>query len=494
MSKPDIPKDLTLQRVQYEYERGAFGKCIVYGLELIKKQPNNPALLRVVGYAQLTNGQFIKARHNFEKVLRLTPSDLRATLGVAESFKYEGAFERAHAALDEALARKPESTLLLAEKAEICQIEGQNDSAREFAERVLAVEPANLAVLSTLANIVRRKDGQRGDVIDRLRVCVANPSLNTQQRSVAHFSLGQLLDAEGEYDDAFDAFRQANESRPVTFNGDALDHDVNTALECWTHEKIASLPKIDPKNGELPVFIVGMPRSGTSLVEQIVASHPSVYGAGELGLLKNHAMFLQGSVEARFPILTHSANMTKSNMERFARKFLSDLRKLDPKALRITDKMPDNSIRLNIVGMCLPRAKVIHCLRNPIDTCLSCYFQSFGSGVRYSTRLTALVHYYRAYREIMDRWKEILPLAIHEVRYEDLTANQEAESRKLIEAVDLEWDDGCLRYYESGRAIVTASNEQVRQPIYTTSVARWKRYEKHLGPLIDALGDYSQES
>jgi hypothetical protein len=156
--------------------------------------------------------------------------------------------------------------------------------------------------------------------------------------------------------------------------------------------------------------------------------------------------------------------------------------------------MPDNSIRLNLIAMGLPQSTIIHTLRNPVDTCLSCYFQAFGPGVRYATRLEALGVYYSGYRRLMDHWREVLPIEVQEVEYERLTEDQEGESRRLIDACGLAWDDACLRYYESGRVTMTASNEQVRQPMYRSSVDRWRRYEKHLGPLLDALGKHAPDA
>ncbi|MEQ9616725.1 MAG: sulfotransferase [Phycisphaerales bacterium] len=494
MSREEIPKDLTIERLQYEFGRGAFGRSLVYGLELLKKNPNSKDIHRMVGLSQLNLGQFEKARQHFAKVLKQKPGDPHATQGMAESYKFQGRFEEAHRVLDAYLSRTPGAVAGLAEKAEVYQVQGDEEAAKDFALRALGSDPSNLTALIALANVVRRREGERADVIDRLRSRVLDTGLSAPQQSVILFTLGQLLDAEGEYDDAFAAYREANDNKPATFHGEKLERDLEGTLANWTREAVEAIPKIEPRHGDLPVFIVGMPRSGTSLVEQIIGSHPEVYGAGELGLVKAHARLLQGNVDATFPILTHTGNMTKPNMERFARKFLTDLRKLDPKAARITDKMPDNSIRLNIVGTCLPAATIIHCLRNPVDTCLSCYFQSFGPGVRYATRLEAIGQYYCTYRRLMDLWHEILDIEIHDVRYEDLTADQESQSRRLIDAVGLAWDDACLRFYESGRATITASNQQVRQPMYRSSVARWKKYEKHLGPLIESLGEYAEES
>lgn len=487
----DIPNNLTPEVIRREYERGAFGKSMVWGEHLLKKKPNDPNLLSVVGFSHLHMGRFDRARQRFEALLRIRKGDANAINGLVESYKYQNRFDAAHRVLDEALSARPTNGTLLAAKAEVCQVEGRNDEAIEFAEKALADDPSSVTASTALTNAVKRREDKRGEAIDILRTQASDASLILPMKTTVYYSLGTLLDAEGEYDEAFEAYRNANEVRPTTFNREAFEHEVEQTIANWTEEAIAEMPRIEPRHGNLPVFIVGMPRSGTSLVEQIIGAHPEVHGAGELNTVKVHGSPLQGSVEAKFPILTHTGNVTKSNLEKFARKVLADLRKLAPKANRVTDKMPENSIRLNLIAMGLPQSTIIHTLRNPVDTCLSCYFQAFGPGVRYATRLDALGIYYSGHRRLMDHWKNVLPIEIHDVEYETLTRDQEGETRRLINACGLEWDDACLRYYESGRVIMTASNEQVRQPIYRSSVDRWRRYEKHLGPLLEALGEHA---
>ena len=492
MADRDIPKNLTFDRVKREYERGAFGKSLVYGEELLKARPDDRDLLRIVGYSNLHLGQFDRARQRFEKILRKHFGDPNATTGLVESYKFQNRFDDAHRALDEALRSRPDDASLIAAKAEVRQVQGANEEAIALARSALAGDPRSVVASNAFANAVRYREGERGEAIDALRHQIDSGALNIPQLTTVHYALGALLDAEGEYNAAFESYTHANETKPTTFNREAFEREVRQTIDNWSPDAVAEIPRIAPRHGDVPVFIVGMPRSGTSLVEQIIGANPDVHGAGELNTTKLHGAPLQGDVEARFPILTHTENITKQTLEKFARKVIADMRKLAPRAARITDKLPDNSIRLNLIAMGLPDATIIHTLRNPIDTCLSCYFQSFGPGVRYATRLDALGVYYAGYRQLMEHFKRVLPIEILEVEYETLTSDQEAESRRLIGACGLEWDDACLRYYESGRVTMTASNEQVRRPVYRSSVERWRRYEKHLGPLIDALGEYAR--
>ncbi len=231
------------------------------------------------------------------------------------------------------------------------------------------------------------------------------------------------------------------------------------------------------------MLIVGMPRSGTTLVEQILASHPAVFGAGELPHLGRIA------TAGTAPYLDFMATLDRAESRRLAARYLDRLHDFSADVRRVTDKMPDNYLLLGMVAVLLPRARVIDCRRDPLDTCLSCYFQHFSRGHDFTNSLADLAAYYLAYRRLMAHWREVLPLPILELRYENVIADLEGEARRLVEFCGLEWDEACLAFHENARPVHTASNVQVRQRLFTTSVERWRRYECHLGPLLDALGE-----
>lgn len=255
----------------------------------------------------------------------------------------------------------------------------------------------------------------------------------------------------------------------------------------WTSETRAAI------DSELPIFIVGMARSGTTLTEQIISSHPQVHGAGELPDLLNLARQPQGASKTLFP---HSMQMlTKADLGLMGGRYVTGLRERHAKANRITDKMPANFLAVGLIHLIVPNARIIHVKRNPIDTCLSGYSRLYSRGQAHSYDLAEIGAYYRGYARLMDHWHAVLPAgAILDVVYEDLVADNEAQARRLIDYCGLPWDDVCLQFHKNERVIRTASVTQVRQPIYNTSVARWKRYETHLGPLVDALGDLVAEN
>jgi len=239
---------------------------------------------------------------------------------------------------------------------------------------------------------------------------------------------------------------------------------------------------------ELPVFIVGMPRSGTTLVEQILASHPMVHGAGELDYMRRIMQTLPERLGVQRPIPECAANIDTALAERIAEEHLQHLREHSASALRITDKTPSNFLRLGLIALLFPKARIIHCQRDPLDTCLSCYFLRFGQGQAFAYDLDDLGRYYRDCARLMEHWRRVLPSPLLEVPYEALVADQEGWSRRLIAFLGLDWDDRCLAFYRSERQVKTASVWQVRQPVYASSIGRWRRYAKHLGPLFAALG------
>jgi hypothetical protein len=236
-----------------------------------------------------------------------------------------------------------------------------------------------------------------------------------------------------------------------------------------------------------PIFVLGMPRSGTTLTEQIIASHPDVYGAGELHYLLEISQ--RAVAGAAFP--SNLRQLDRELLTAWGQEYLSALKRHAPEAARITDKMPQNFQMLGLIHLMLPNAKIIHVKRNPVDTCLSCFTMHFAAkSVKYSYDLTELAHFYVGYAELMEHWRNVLPEnAFLEVQYEDVIQDVEGQARRLIDYCGLEWDNACIAFHENKRVVRTASVAQVRKPVYKSSVERWRRYEKHLGPLLDALGD-----
>jgi hypothetical protein len=240
-------------------------------------------------------------------------------------------------------------------------------------------------------------------------------------------------------------------------------------------------------DSDRPIFIVGMPRSGTTLVEQIISAHPQVHGAGEIPLLANWLASSRGRDEAPYP--DWARTMTSGDCANIGQIYLNALPAIAPPERRITDKWVDNFEHLGLIHVCLPNAVIIHCQRDPRDTCLSCFGIRFVAGQQYSYDLAELGRYWRAYDRLMDHWRAVLPPGrMLEVPYEAVVGDVEGWARRLIAHCGLEWDDACLRFHESRRQVRSASFAQVRRPIYAASVGRWRPFAGHLGPLLETLG------
>jgi hypothetical protein len=231
-----------------------------------------------------------------------------------------------------------------------------------------------------------------------------------------------------------------------------------------------------------------MMRSGTSLAEQILASHSAVYGAGELRDIDLLVATLPQRLGAAEGYPACLGRLDAAAVRALADEHLGRLRQRGGAAARVVDKAPFNFLHLSLIVTLFPRARLVHCRRDPVDTCLSCYFQNFGEPMGFTLDLRHLGLYYRAYERLMAHWARVLPVPVFELQYEELTADQEAVSRRLVEFCGLDWDERCLRFHETRRPVRTASTLQVRRPMYQSAVGRWKRYEAHLGPLLEALG------
>jgi hypothetical protein len=240
---------------------------------------------------------------------------------------------------------------------------------------------------------------------------------------------------------------------------------------------------------QLPVFVIGMPRSGTTLVEQILASHPGVHGAGEINDLWR---ILAGLGKALPPGARQPEGIRDAPPEiwrELGGRYAARLRQYAPEAERITDKLPFNYTLAGIIRLMLPRSRIIHCVRDPRDTCVSCYMTSFQNDRGFTFDLADLGEAYSLYWDLMSHWRTVLPGGLHEVRYESLVGDPESESRAMVEYLGLDWSADCLSFFDNPRSVTTASMTQVRRPIYKGSIGRWRRYRDHLAPLMKGLGD-----
>jgi len=382
-----------------------------------------------------------------------------------------------------ALAGEPNSIAFISTRAEIYAADGQDEAAWKLIAPLIAkgTSTAWLArVYAKVAPRVGRENHAAAFLTEMLRI----PHMESDDRQRLHFALSALFEKMGRYDDAFAQARLGNQANPRRFDMSVYANSISRRISFYTKKRLKSLPHATHGNRR-PVLVVGMPRSGTTLVEQILACHPQVFGAGELSKLSDIIRAAPAAPWAEgkpFPECTEFLSLRGVN--EMAAQYLSLIDSLNSTATYVVDKMPMNFVFLGGAELLLPEAKVIHCIRDPRDTCLSCYFTDFGANVDFSTDLANLASVYRDYRRLMDHWKKTLSLPMLEVRYEDVVADQAGQTRRMLEFLGLPWDDQCLSFHQNKRPITTASREQVRRPIYASSVGRWRHYEKHIPELM----------
>ena len=359
------------------------------------------------------------------------------------------------------------------------------------------VDNPDRAPLAYRALTVMKRLDDNGNDIQRMRALLSSDNLSERHQGTLHYALGTIEHQSGNFDEAFAHFETANKlwSKSVPYIDDDYRRFVDAVIEVFTREFIEASAARMGTLTERSVFIVGMPRSGTTLIEQILSSHPEVYGAGELtffNIVRQDIQRTCGSVTESAPESAKAyprcvSKLSAEDGSRFAQAYLDLLNRLAADASRVTDKMPSNYANVGLIWSLLPRARIIHCNRNPLDSGLSCFITCFAKGNTFSCDLRDIGRMYLHSQRFMEHWRSIRPEAVLDVNYEELVADQEEQSRRLIDFIELEWDDRCLRFHETERVVKTASMSQVRRPMYSSSVDRWRCYERHLGPLQEVL-------
>lgn len=386
-----------------------------------------------------------------------------------------------------ALRLAPNAPGVVASRAVVLEGAGRVEEAWRAIEPLVrggSPDPRVGLVYARVAPVVSRE----AEALAYLQARLSASDLNELQKAPLRFAAANLLDRAGRFDEAFEQARLAKLATRRPFDAVLHSRLIDHQIAYFTREKLRALPRA-AHTSRRPVFVLGMPRSGTSLVEQVLASHPQVFGAGELPTLSRVATTAEAAPWARGEAYPDYLDLISAPIaSEMAEQYLTHVRALNAAAPFVTDKMPMNFLFLGLVQVLLPECRVVHCVRDPRDTCLSCFMTYFANGHEFSHDLTHLGHYYQDYERLMAHWRAVLDLPVLDLSYEDLVADLEGQSRRMLEFVGLPWDERCLQFHQTKRAVPTASSAQVRRPLYSSSVGRWKHYERHLGPLIQALG------
>lgn len=443
--------------------------------EALKLEPDSPRFYLKLATVLERANRVEDSLEAIDKAVALNPEMPEAYLRKGITYFLSNRLEEARKAVSHAIELKPDLALGYATLGEICQSEGKTEESETLIRQGLAISKDLPSLYYSLGKVKKYKADDE-DFHDLCALINGAERKGTQYCISLYFALAKAYEDVGDYKQAFAYLKKGNDAKRRTIS---YSRELNSEgfVQIKTAYNPQSIRMFEGKGctSDLPVFIVGMPRSGTTLTEQIISSHPDVYGAGEL---------IELTLAERAV-----GQLTPDNAAQLGQAYVDMIRKLDPsgKAKRITDKMPGNFSRLGEIACTMPNARIIHCRRDPIDTCLSCYKQLFARGQYWSYNLDELADQYHMYEDLMDHWRAVLPGRFIEIDYEETVTDLESVARRLIDYIGLPWDEACLKPHEQKRAVLTASKMQVIKPVYTSSVKSWARYEEELQPLIRKL-------
>jgi tetratricopeptide (TPR) repeat protein len=451
----------------------------------LELMPERAASHSFLGATLAELGRHDEAMACHQRAIELQPDDARLHYAFGRTLLQAKELDAGETSLRHALSLDRDLALGWHWLGNTLLVAGRLEEGISCCRRAIAIDPDHADAYEALSYSGHSADEAQ---VKRLAALLADPDRPLSDRIAAGFAAGGFLDKAGRYDEAFSHFTAANALQRQLlaeagerFDPEALAREVDGVIARSTPSLFAAAAGWGNPS-ELPVFIVGMPRSGTSLVEQIAASHSQVFGGGER---KDLARIAEAVLERN-----HGRPIKDRDMD-FARQLadghIADLQRLAGGALRVTDKLPDNILYLGVIAVLFPAARIVFCRRKRRDTCLSCYFQRFGEGNAFAYDLADCARRFLEIERMAEHWRHVLPLPMLTFDYEALIADPERESRRLIEFLGLDWEPACIEFHRTERPVFSASLWQVRQPVFARSVGRWRHYERHLQPLFDVL-------
>ncbi len=453
--------------------KGDSQEAVRYFESAVQIDPNNPEAHNNLGVSLEGVKDYASAKASYESALKINPGYGDAYFNLGNSLAEMDQDERAIRSYYQCLELQPENSVAWSNKGNSQAKMGQATAAVRSYEQAIAIDDSNTAAY---LNLSRVKKFQIGDPLFKVMTFQLETDASLQDRINLNFALGKAFDDIGEFKKAFEKINAGNKARRELQPCDQ-DHVV-AEFEILRKTFSGSLESVvaDSDLVQVPIFIVGMPRSGTTLVEQILASRPKINGAGELGLLTNcvNALGIKP--------------LTWEHLSRFRRDYLDGLLQYGGGAPFVTDKMPLNFRWIGYIKAAIPEARIINVIRNPVATCFSVFFHYFaGAGNNFAYSQEDIVHYYRCYESLMSYWNDRYPGQVYRLDYERLTMHQEKETRNLLEYCGVPWDEACLAFHRTERVVRTASSTQVRTAMYQGSSRKWKHYEQLISPITRAF-------
>ena len=453
----------------------------------IALRPHFADAFSMLGNTLREQGKPIEAEAAYRRAIALNPDHADAYSNLGTGLEDQGKFIEAEAAYRRAIALKSDFAAAHNSLSAMLKILGRLDEAHNVAEQAVSLAPPNALHFLNLSDVRRFTAGDpylaaMEDYAEKIA------TLPIQEQIELNFALAKAYDDVGRYGDSFRYLLAGN-----GLKRQQIPYHEAATLMAFEHIRAAFTPELmhalrdsgDPSS--LPVFVVGMPRSGTTLIEQILGSHPQAFAAGELPSLSHVFACMRpgGNIAASPQAIRH---VSRRDLQRLGADYVAEIKRLAPAAARVIDKMPSNFLFIGFIHLALPNARIIHAVRDPVDTCVSCFSKLFVAGQHQTYDLAELGRYYRHYQGLMQFWDRSLPPdRILDVSYEDVVADLEGQARRIVAYCGLEWDPCCLAFHETQRPVRTASAPQVRQPLYRSAIGRAQRYEPFLQPLLAEL-------
>jgi tetratricopeptide (TPR) repeat protein len=456
----------------------------------VAARPKDGDILNNLGRFLLETWRFEEARDPLERAVALQPHDVNARYNLAGVLRQLGEPERALELWTGVLAEDAHVRSTRMGIIEILSEQGRFEEAEQAARETIEAVPEVSAAYLCLARI-RRFDADDDGFLQTIERRIPLAPTGADE-ALLRFAAGKVCEDLKLYDRAFEHFAAANGKAHGEF--DVGRAETARRAQSWVFTEAFFRERQGwGFDSELPVFIVGMPRSGTSLVEQMLAAHPEVCGLGEITAFERAARLSGDISPTDEPYPLSVADLTRFGAEMLGRRYVTAVgRRAGARVRRITDKTPHNFEHLGLIALTLPKAKIIHCRRDPMDTCLSCWTTPFADPHAFNRSFADLGLYYWGYRKLMDHWRQVLPIEVLELDYEALVRTPEAEARRMLEFLRLDWAPQVLEFHQHRRSVRAPALWQVRQPLYASSVGRWRRYATHLDALHEALGPLAQ--
>ena len=463
------------------------GEALLFAKAAVKAEPRNAEYLVNLGRLFLKYEVVEDALPLIEKALRYNPSLYEAPRAMGEFFYQIGNGHRAASYLKQALAlcASGQRHQIEMQLVEVLSSLGQTDEAERLLEPLAAIGRFRVEALVQLAGL--RKHTVESSIFGLLQQELKGGSPSPEASASLYNVIGRLYENSSEYGKAFEHFRKSKEFLKKEFDFAALQQTVDSVIEDFGPETLKEFEEYgDPSR--LPVFVVGMPRSGTTLTEQIIAAHPKAAGVGELERIGRMRKGLSGGTSTAEMLDAMRAG-GPGRVRAMTDSYLGLLKFLAPTAKRVIDKMPQNFLRLGFIALLFPNARIVHCQRDPADTFVSAFQNMMLPNHSYSYSPEDFARCYKEYTRLMAHWNRVLPGRIYNLRYEDMVSNQETKTRELLEFLRLPWDSRCLRFHETAMAVKTFSKQQVRNPVNRNSVGRWRNYQEQIRPLFEILAE-----